>query len=109
MQLDAATRAGVAVATACTEHDKPYNLPQSSGKRLVKNCPKFETLRIWPHLRPLRSGCVPEMCTSPGTTGYTVKSVSLERAHFKADVVCDEENGALAFEYEEVQYGITIE
>lgn len=42
------------------------------------------------------------MCTSPGTTGYTVKSISLERAHFKADVVCDEENGALAFEYEEI-------
>ncbi len=42
-----------------------------------------------------RSGCVPEMCNETSTTGYVVKSIALERAHFKAEVACDEANGAL--------------
>lgn len=35
------------------------------------------------------------MCNETSTTGYVVKSIALERAHFKAEVACDEANGAL--------------
>ena len=47
-------------------------------------------------LLQLRSGCIPEICNDTITTGYVVKSIALERAHFKADILCDEANGALA-------------
>ena len=46
----------------------------------------------------LRTGCEPEMCIDERPEGYVIKSISLERAHFKADVTCDEANGALASE-----------
>ena len=44
----------------------------------------------------LRTGCDPEMCIDERPVGYVVKSIALERAHFTADVSCDEVNGALA-------------
>ena len=54
-------------------------------------------------LLQLRSGCIPEMCNDTITTGYVVKSIALERAHFKADIVCDEANGALATSCAQIQ------